>query len=458
MTTIKGRMGRARSGRLSRFGVLVAVVAVVALGAAPASAANIEHFQTSGSWDEVRWDCGYPMRVVGEGSENVVIRTDKKLDGNLFFTVNYAWAETWTTEDGRWFGLAGNGLTKDVKAKQVDGSVYAFTFHESGQPIVVTDPSGTVIYRDRGIISFDFTIDIATDTFEPGELKIAAPHPLFDLDLCKAVAPITGNDSADHLTPRPLGSTDSPMGYYEYLPPSYPDAGTGSPLLVVFNGYGENGDGSAEALGNLLWAGIPRFIDVGGWPTDRPLVVLAAQHIEEPPGFDFSSCDGVPLGGSCNMFVQHENDHASPAFCTTPDEVHDFIDYAVAAYDVDPSRVYVTGLSCGAFGAWEYLAKYGDEQVAAAVPIAGEGRPAWATAGCGLGSVAIWSFHGELDDVVDPQGSIAPMNDLAGCPGVTAERAKLTVYPDLTHDGWDQAYSGSLGDDIYTWMLGFSNP
>ena len=75
----------------------------------------------------------------GRRSQNVVIRTDKKLDGNLFFTDNYAWEETWTAEDGRSFGLAGNGMTKDVKAKQVDGSVYEFTFHESGQPIVVTD-------------------------------------------------------------------------------------------------------------------------------------------------------------------------------------------------------------------------------------------------------------------------------------------------------------------------------
>ena len=33
-----------------------------------------------------------------------------------------------------------------------------------------------------------------------------------------------------------------------------------------------------------------------------------------------------------------------------------------------------------------------------------------------------------------------------------------TLLPDLTHDGWDQAYSGSEGDDIYTWMLGFSLP
>src|SRR3954454_24753233 len=75
------------------------------------------------------------------------------------------------------------------------------------------------------------------------------------------------------------------------------------------------------------------------------------------------------------MELQQDRNHASPAWCTTHDEIHDFISYAVANYNVDPTRVYVTGLSCGAFGTWEYLAKYGNEQVAAAVPIAGEGRP-----------------------------------------------------------------------------------
>lgn len=146
-----------------------------------------------------------------------------------------------------------------------------------------------------------------------------------------------------------------------------------------------------------------------------------------------------------------------PNSCTAPDEVHDFIAYAVGHYNVDPARVYVTGLSCGGFGAWEYLAKYGNQQVAAAVPIAGEGRPAWDTAGCSLGSVPIWAFHGQLDDVVDPQGSVEPMTNLAAC-GISPDAAKLTVYPGLYHDGWDPAYSGSLGDDIYTWMLAFSRP
>ena len=213
-------------------------------------------------------------------------------------------------------------------------------------------------------------------------------------------------------------------------------------------------------MSNLLWAGIPKYIDVGGWSTDRPFVVLSPQHVEPAPGFPFSpSCDGQPFGGSCNMQVQHDRDNASPAFCTTPDEVHDFIDFAVAHYNVDPSRVYLTGLSCGAFGIWEYLAKYqGELQAAAAVPIAGDGRPGSAPSYCGLGSTPIWAFHGAFDDVVDPLGSIEPMTALAECPGVPAEEAKLTVYPDRDHNSWDPAYAGAYGDDIYAWMLGFSHP
>jgi hypothetical protein len=443
--------------RLSWLGCAVLVSMI--WSAAPASATIISRDQTTLPYNEVRWDCGYPMTVVGVASHKVQVRADNQLAGNVFFTDNYDFKEVWTAADGRSFTQSANGLAKDVQAKPVGGSVYRFTFHNSGQPAVITDSSGKVVYRDRGNVSFSYTIDIADGTFNFLGVKVSGPHPLFNLDMCKAVAPLVGTDSARYLTPRPLGSTNSGMGYYEYLPPSYRASGVQSPLLVAFNGYGENGDGTPDGLRDLLNTGIPRFIDVGGWPTDRPLVVLAAQHIEEPPGFDFAPCSAVVIwNGSCDMQLQHDRNHASPAFCTTPNEIHDFITAAVARYNVDPKRVYVTGLSCGGFGAWEYLAKYGNQQVAAAVPIAGDGRPAWATAGCGLGSVAIWAFHGELDDVVNPQGSIAPMTRLAACPGVPADRAKLTVYSGLTHDGWDQAYSGSLGDDIYTWMLAFSQP
>lgn len=408
------------------------VVAILALamtwGVTPASATTLQQYHLTQPYDYVAWDCGYPVRVVGVVTDTVVVRADKKLAGNVFVTDAYKFTETRTATDGRFFTVTANGLSKDLKAKPVGGSVYLFTYVNPGQVTTIIDSSGNLVARDRGNLSYTYTIDLATGAFTFLGVKIAGPHPTWP-DICKTVAPLVGTDSARYLTARPLGSTSFSMGYYEYLPPSYSASGAKSPLLVAFNGYGENGDGTPGALAYLLYTGIPRFIDVGGWPTDRPLVVLAAQHVESPG-----------LG------------------CTTPDEVHDFIAYAVARYNVDPTRVYATGLSCGAIGTWEYLAQYGNEQVAAAIPIAGDGRGAWATAGCDLASVPLWAFHGELDDVVSPQGSIVPMTNIQACPGVSADRAKLTIYPGLYHDGWDQAYSGSLGDDIYTWMLGFSRP
>ena len=47
---------------------------------------------------------------------------------------------------------------------------------------------------------------------------------------------------------------------------------------------------------------------------------------------------------------------------------------------------------------------------------------------------------------------------LQNCPGVPADRAMLTTYPDRDHNSWDPAYGGALGNDIYSWMLGFSKP
>ena len=107
---------------------------------------------------------------------------------------------------------------------------------------------------------------------------------------------------------------------------------------------------------------------------------------------------------------------------------------------------------------WEYLEIHGDAQVAAAVPIAGEGRPAWGAVGCGLASVPIWAFHGALDDLIDPQGSIVPITGLRNQCGVADAEAGLTVYPDRDHDSWNITYAQGSPVDIYTWLLDHTSP
>jgi poly(3-hydroxybutyrate) depolymerase len=264
-----------------------------------------------------------------------------------------------------------------------------------------------------------------------------------------------GTGSSERLTKRPAGTTDSPLGYLEYLPADYDDAGS-SPLLVFLHGFGESGGGTAGGLQIMLVTGIPQLIVSDMWPAERPFVVLAPQHAYPQEESDYAPCDGVEHGGSCAMRVQHDMGHPeNGSICMTPAEVHDFLSYATASYDVDPERVYLTGLSCGAFGAWEYVAEYGGSQIAAMVPIAGEGRPAWEAAMCGLGEVAIWAFHGDADDVVAPAGSIDTIANVVACPPPRRD-AEVSVYPDVDHDSWTRTYDLSAGHDIYDWLLGFT--
>jgi hypothetical protein len=398
---------------------ILAAVAVVALSTSPAAAAGKPE-TVVGEYSDESWMCGYPMQVQGDATMRFRERSDPHGSGLPLAVESVKFAETWTNATGASFRVSGTTSSKDLKVASLGGAVYEITTQITGQPQVIT-ADGVVLARDRGNFRFTLRWDFDAGTVDFVGARMSGPHPGFETDICKIVAPVTGTASGERQTPRPLGTTEAPMGYYEYLPPSYGEGGGGSPLLIHTNGHGENGDGSAEALGNLLFTSIPRFIDVGGWPLDRPFVVLSTQHVPQPgdlPGA--AACDEVPWPGSCFMQLQHDLGHPPESGCTTPDELHAFISYAIAHYNVDPQRVYVTGLSCGGFGVWEYLAEHGDQQVAAAVPIAGDGRPAWATSGCALGDVPVWAIHGEPDDVVDPAGSIDPITSLRGCPGVKA--------------------------------------
>ena len=215
-------------------------------------------------------------------------------------------------------------------------------------------------------------------------------------------------------------------------------------------------DSGADELENLLVTGIPQLIANDEWPSERPFVVLAPQHLFPQEVAHYAPCDGVVHGGSCAMRIQHDQGHPeNGSICHTPAEVHDFLSYAIAGYDVDPDRVYLTGLSCGATAAWEYVAEYGGTQIAAMVPIAGEGRPAWEAAMCSLGEVAIWAFHGDVDDVVAPAASIDTITNLTACPPPLSD-ADLTVYPGVDHDSWTHTYDRSAGHDIYDWLLGYT--
>jgi predicted peptidase len=125
---------------------------------------------------------------------------------------------------------------------------------------------------------------------------------------------------------------------------------------VFLHGGGEGGDGSEAALAAVPKLAIPRLIDRDQWPQDHPFLVLMPQY-------------GTDDAEDCQIGA----------------EVDAFIDFAVDEYEVDETRVYLTGVSCGAIGAWDYIAEHGDEVIAGAVLVAGHAEDAFAKAGCELG-------------------------------------------------------------------------
>jgi predicted esterase len=231
----------------------------------------------------------------------------------------------------------------------------------------------------------------------------------------------SGGPSQSRQTAHPLGTTAARNGFWEYLPPGYGD-GASRPLLIFWHGLSGNGNGTFADLPKVAAYGPPGLIARNQWPANRPFVVLSPQH--------------------------------GPTDCPPPEEIRDFFTFAVGSYEIDPRRVYLTGLSCGAMGSAQYLGQFGGQQVVAAVLIAGDASPAFRAAGCRLlDEVALWSFHGDRDSVVNIAGDNEGMEGFLACPPPHKD-VRYTVYPGVDHGpAWTRTYDLSAGHDIYSWLL-----
>ena len=81
-----------RSSRARRWlGLTAAIVITMTLTAGSASATVVERERVfKNPYEFTAWDCGYPMQVVGVETHLIHVRADNRLDGNFFFTDNYA--------------------------------------------------------------------------------------------------------------------------------------------------------------------------------------------------------------------------------------------------------------------------------------------------------------------------------------------------------------------------------
>ena len=193
---------------------------------------------------------------------------------------------------------------------------------------------------------------------------------------------------------------------YRYL--LYRPAGSGRstrrwPLILFLHGAGERGDD----LDVVKKHGPPKL---AGSRRDFPFIVVSPQC---PTGTWWST-----------------------------QALQALLDHVTATLPVDPSRVYLTGLSMGGYGTW-HLACECPERFAAIAPICGGGHPVLAGQ---LKNVPVWAFHGALDDVVPLRESQAMVEGVRKAGG----KARLTVYPKAGHDSWSATYENP---EFYKWLL-----
>ena len=194
--------------------------------------------------------------------------------------------------------------------------------------------------------------------------------------------------------------------YLLYLPVGYEDSSEDWPLLIYLHGSGS----AIWNLDAIRDGGPPERYEEG---MDRDFILLCPQ-LHADVHWDIDRIDALA------------------------EEI-------MNTYQVDRTRVYLTGLSRGGFGAWEYSVSY-PNKFAAIIPIsardvAGVER---------LVNSTVWIFHGDLDTGVPWQGSQFAYNRLSA---LNAD-VHFTLYEGVGHWAWEPAYDT---EGLWVWMLSQEN-
>lgn len=207
-------------------------------------------------------------------------------------------------------------------------------------------------------------------------------------------------------------ATDGPGLRYRMLVPKHgPDEKL--PLLLCMHGAGERGDDNQKHLGYF----VPLYTGENG-EKYRCIVVLP----QVPNGKLWAS-----YGWSTSFNAMQKEPSE------TMQLTKQLVDQLLKTQPIDPDRVYVTGLSMGGYGTWEFTQRW-PELVAAAAPVCGGGDPAQAER---IKKIPLWAFHGAKDGVVKLEESAKAVDALKAA----GAQPKLTVYEQVGHDSWRPAYN-----------------
>ncbi len=228
------------------------------------------------------------------------------------------------------------------------------------------------------------------------------------------------------------GLTWLPTDYYQNTSQSYP-------LIIFLHGAGEPGTGEG-GLWNLLRTGLPQIISNGWNPEAKN-----------------------PVNGQNYKFIVVSPQ--APAWSYAWSSLQWILKDVLSRYRVDPSRVYVTGLSAGGAGSWSCYTNGFDaaQKFAAIVPVSSAGtntppEDAQIPYAGGTYGGRVWSVCGAQDAWMSfANTSTQTFNNANPAPAVPAEVTGITGA-DHTPSAWNTAYdhnwrNNQLGLNIFEWML-----
>jgi len=204
------------------------------------------------------------------------------------------------------------------------------------------------------------------------------------------------------------GGTQLPFRYF--VPPNY-DPSVAYPVILFLHGAGERGNDNEAQLNNNA-NGAMHLLDDQNLAL-QPIFMIA------PQCFTDGWWGGAPLETAVAI-----------------------VDQIAAEYNIDPDRVYITGLSMGGMGTWAAMVSHPDK-FAAAIPMSGNGdtNPAASVSG-----VPFWFFHAANDGTVGVGGSDALVTALRNAGG----NVIYTRYDTGGHGIWPVAYVHPL---LFPWMV-----
>ena len=217
--------------------------------------------------------------------------------------------------------------------------------------------------------------------------------------------------------------------YQVYVPRAYALGKKPMPIVLALHGGGEYGRDGLSQTETGLASAIRRHAE--RFPT---LVVFPQSPPGGTPGFQ---------GLGARIALQA-------------------LDNSMAEFNVDASRVYLTGMSMGGNGAW-YLAYHNPRRFAAMVVVCGfiqsmrfdveyppiaptDSENPYAVVARKIGHMPVWLFHGDADPTVPVNESRHMVVALRG----EGADVRYTELSGVGHDAWDQAYNDAT---VIEWLL-----